>query len=151
MSLNRFVALWTHPDYPPDVVTEGQLANAEGRLQFRLPKDYRSAVIQYGLPRPSIELFDAIVERDLDLRDVGDFLSPAELVSVTEDWRDLGLPEELVAFATDCMGNLFCFSSEPNADGPVPVLFFDHDDRTVEVIASSFTRWIDGFCGVEPH
>lgn len=117
---------------------------------MRLPADYRSAVLQLGLPRPTIALLDAIVDQELDLRDVSDFLSPAEVVSVTEDWRALGLPEELVAFATDCMGNLFCFPTAADTGGPVPVLFFDHDARTVEVIAPSFIIWIDELCGVAP-
>src|SRR5687767_10607348 len=121
MSLSRFIALWTHPDYAPDPVSEDQLENAEGRLQTRLPTDYRNAVLQLGLPRPTIELLDVIVDRELALRDVSDFLNPAEIVSVTEDWRDLGLPEELVAFATDCMGNLFCLPTEADLGGEVPV------------------------------
>lgn len=151
MSFDRFIALWTHPDYPPEPVSESELENAEGRLEARLPADYRTAILQLGLPRPTIELLEAIVDRELDLRDVSEFLSPAEMVSVTEDWRDLGLPEELIAFATDCMGNLFCFPEEADAGGAVPVIFFDHDDRTVNLIAPSFIRWIDEFCGVAPH
>ena len=151
MSFSRFIALWTHPDYTPDPVPEDDLSNAEGRLQTRLPTDYRKAVLQFGLPRPTIELLGAIVDRELDLRDLSEFLTPAEIVSVTEDWRDLGLPEKLFAFATDCMGNLFCFPTEAADRGEVPVFFFDHDERTVEVIAPSFTRWIEEFCGVAPH
>ena len=151
MSLSRFIALWTHPEHTPDPVSEDDLDDAEGRLQTRLPTDYRNAVLQLGLPRPTIELLDAIVDRELDLRDLSEFLSPAEIVSVTQDWRDLGLPEELVAFATDCMGNLFCFPMQADGGGEVPVFFFDHDERTVDVIASSFTRWIEEFCRVAPH
>lgn len=151
MSLSRFIALWTHPDCAPDPVSEAELESAEGRLQTRLPADYRDAVLQFGLPRPTIDLLDAIVDRELDLNDLSDFLSPAEIVAVTEDWRDLGLPEELVAFATDCMGNLFCFPTEADAGGEVPVFFFDHDDRTVDAIAPTFTRWIEEFCAVAPH
>lgn len=151
MSLSRFIALWTHPDYPPDPVFKGELENAEGRLGTRLPADYRTAVLQIGLPRPTIALLDAIVDRELDLRDVSEFLSPSEIVSVTEDWRNLGLPKELVAFATDCMGNLFCFQIATDDREPVSVVFFDHDDQNVNVIAPSFTQWITEFCGVAPH
>lgn len=151
MSLSRFIALWTHPDYAPAAVSEEELEGAERRLLTRLPADYRNAVLEFGLPQPTIELLDAIVDRELDLRDVSDFLNPAEMVTVSEDWRDLGLPEELVAFATDCMGNLFCFLDEADASGERPVFFFDHDSKEVEVIATSFSHWIDHFCGVEPH
>ena len=151
MSFDRFIALWTHPDYKPDPVSKGELDSAEGRLDTRLPADYRTAVLQVGLPRPTIALLDAIVDRELDLKDVSEFLSPAEIVSVTEDWRDLGLPEQLVAFATDSMGNLFCFPTAVNTAKQVPVFFFDHDARTMDVIAPSFTQWIEVFCGVAPH
>lgn len=121
------------------------------RLNMRVPPDYRAAVLQMGLPRPTVALLDAIVERELDLRDVSEFLSPAELVSVTEDWRDLGLPNELFAFAADCMGNLFCFPTTADAGEPVPVFFFDHDKRTANIAAPSFTRWVEEFCGVAPY
>lgn len=151
MSLARFISLWTHPDYAPDAVTEDELERVEGRLETRLPADYRSAVLHFGLPRPTIELLDAIVDRGIELTGVSDFLGPAEMVTVTEDWRDSGLPEELVAFATDCMGNLFCFPPAAEAIGEVPVFFFDHDERSVDVVAPSFTRWIDDFCGVASH
>jgi len=151
MNLSRFTALWTHPDYSPDPVSKVELESAEDRLDTRLPADYRAAVLEVGLPRPTIALLDAIVDRELDLRDVSEFLSPVEIVSVTEDWRDLGLPEELVAFATDCMGNLFCFPTTADAGASVPVVFFDHDDRTVDVIAPSFTRWIEELCRVAPN
>lgn len=151
MSLSRFTTLWTHPDSAPAPVCEVELERAEGRLDTRLPTDYRAAVLEVGLPRPTIALLDAIVDRELDVRDVSEFLSPVEIVSVTEDWRNLGLPGELVAFATDCMGNLFCFPRTVGAGTLVPVVFFDHDDRTVDVIAPSFTRWVEELCRVAPH
>ena len=151
MSLGRFISLWMHPTSIADVVTEDELARAEGRLQTRLPADYRNALLEFGLPRPTIELLNAIVNRQLGLRDVSDFLTPAEMVTVTEDWRDLGLPEGLMAFATDCMGNLFCFPTQTDASDKLPVVFFDHDDHSADVIAPSFDRWIDEFCGIAPH
>jgi hypothetical protein len=150
MSTSRFIALWTHPDYAPDAVAENDLKEAERRLQTCLPADYRHAVLHFGLPRLTIDLLDAIVDRELDLRDVSDFLTPAEIVTVTEDWRDLGLPEELVAFATDSTGNLYCFPSQGNGSG-APVFFFDHANRAVEAIAPSFTRWIETYCSIAPH
>lgn len=148
MSLGRFITLWTHPNYPPDIVSEENLEDAEKRLRTRFPAEYRADLLRFGLPRPTIGLLDAIVDRELDLKDVSDFLGPDEMVSVTQDWRDLGMPEELVAFATDSGGNLFCFPTE--TDGEAPVFYFDHDSRSAEVIASSFTRWIDEFCGLAP-
>ena len=151
MSLGRFISLWTHPDYASEVVSEEELKGVEARLQTQLPTDYTSEILQFGLPRPNIELLNTIVDRQLDLRDVSDFLNPAEMISETEQWRDIGLPEELVAFASDCMGNLFCFPDAAANDGKAPVFFFDHDDQSVETGAPSFARWIEDFCSIAPH
>lgn len=146
--MSRFIALWTHPDYPPARLTSDDLEDVERRLQTSLPTDYNTAMLEYGLPRPTIELLDTICDRQLDLRDVSDFLGPDEMVKVTCEWRDLGLPVELFAFATDCMGNLFCFASDPNGGGVRPVLFWNHDSKEVETVAPSFSSWIKDFCRV---
>lgn len=151
MDFGRFITLWTNPDYPPDAVSEGELNRAEDSLPTRLPAEYRNAVLQFGLPHPTIELLDAIVDRELELRDVNRFLSPSEIVTETEEWRALGLPKGLVAFASDCMGNLFCFPTQADVDGKVPVFYFDHDQGSAEVIAPSFSGWIDEFCALAPH
>lgn len=151
MSLERFAELWASSSYPPDPVTEADLRIVEQRLDIRLPNDYRRAVLRAGLPRPTLALLNTIVNRELDLRDVSGFLNPSEIASVTEDWRGLGLHEELVAFATDCMGNLFCFRNANDGKEAVPVFFFDHDIQTVDAIAPSFDQWIDEFCRVAPH
>ena len=151
MGLSRFIALWTHPEYPPDTVSVENLESAERQLGTSFPPDYRNAVLQLGLPSPTIDLLNTIVDRNLDLRDVNEFLSPAEIVNVTQDWRDLGLPEELVAFATDCMGSLFCFPTESDPSGSAPVFYFDHNSRAVDLIAPSFASWIEEFCSVAPH
>lgn len=151
MSLDRFITLWTHPEYRPDIVSEEALEHVEREFGFRFPTDYRSAVLELGLPRPTIDLLDAIVDRELDLSDVSDFLGPSDIIAITRDWRTLGLPENFVAFATDCMGNLFCFATDSDADETAPVFFFDHDQKSVDIIARSFTDWIGKFCSVAAH
>ncbi len=148
MNLSRFIAQWTHPDFAPDPVVESELEDTESRLQTRLPAEYRKAIVQFGLPRPTSALLEAIVDQELGLRDVSDFLSPSEIVSVTEDWRELGLPVQFVAFATDCMGNLFCFPKNSEASDEMSVFYFHHDSGAVDKIASTFSQWIDDFCSV---
>lgn len=141
--------MWTHPDYRSERVTEAELENVERRLGTLLPSDYRDAVLESGLPRPTIELLNAICDRELDIHDVSEFLGPSEIVEVTQAWRDVGLSEELFAFATDCTGNLFCFPSDPTgADSLQPVFFWDHDSKRADTIAPSFSKWIEDFCRV---
>lgn len=146
MSLSHFISLWTHPDYAPEPVDASGLESVEHHLQTKLPLDYRKAILEFGLPRPTIELLEAICDRELDLHDVSEFLGPQEIVQVTEDWRDLGLPDELFAFATDCMGNLFCFPSDPDVNREQPVFYWNHDSKEVTAVASSFSFWIEGYC-----
>jgi cell wall assembly regulator SMI1 len=153
MSLARFTEIWTSGDYPPEPVAETDLRNVEQRLDVHLPQDYRQAVLQVGLPRPTIALMDAIVERELDLHSLGDFYSPAQILKETIDWRKIGMPEGLVAFASDGCGNKFCFDADRlnngSADGSA-IWFYDHDFATVYKIAASFDDWIEAFCRVEP-
>ena len=151
MSMRRFISLWTHPDCGPAPISLDDVQSLERRLQTQLPSDYKDAILEFGLPRPTIELLDAICDRQLDLRDVSEFLGPDEIVEETREWRDLGLPEELFAFAKDCMGNLFCFPSDPNGDAVRPVFFWDHDSKEVDTVASSFSGWIDDYCRVAPN
>lgn len=152
MRLRDFNDKWASPAYPPDPVSEHDLRLAEQLLGVAFPSDYRDAVLQVGLPRPTIALLDAIVERELDLAPLGDFYAPNEIVEETRGWREIGMPEELIAIAGDGMGNKFCFDSKGlkrgTADGQA-VWFFDHDFDTTEVIAPSFDAWIGALCAVE--
>ncbi|HYD13482.1 MAG TPA: SMI1/KNR4 family protein [Allosphingosinicella sp.] len=144
MSLARFAELWTHPEYPPTPVSEFNLRAVEKDLGFTFPTDYRDAVVQVGLVSPTIELLDTIVNRELDMADLSELLEPNEILATTEVWREMGLPADLVAFATDCSGNLFCFG--PN--GAPTIFLFDHDFGTTREVAPSFSQWIDRFCAL---
>ena len=151
MSLSRFVEKWTIPDYPPERVLAADLREAAKRLGFKFPSDYEREVLDVGLPRPTIALLDAIVERELDVASVGDFYSPEEIVSDTTAWRAIGMPDHLIAIAADDSGNKFCFSTLQLDTERQGMWFFDHDFGTVEEIASSFSAWIEALCDVEPR
>ncbi len=150
MSLSRFFEKWTNSNYPPQPVLAANLRKAEELLAFNFPSDYESEVLCVGLPRPTIALLDAIVERELDVSSVGDFYSPEEIVSETTVWKDIGMPCHLIAIAGDESGNKFCFSALQLNTDQQGVWFFDHDFGTVEEIASSFSAWIDALSDVEP-
>jgi hypothetical protein len=149
MSLHQFIKLWVHPDYPPKAVTEQALRTVEGRFDFAFPNDYRNAVLQHGLASPTIDLLDVIVDGELDMADLSKLLEPASMIERTEAWREMGLPSDLVAFASDCCGNLFCFSTATERTNRI--FYFDHDFGTTREIAPSFSSWIDAFCNLSPH
>ena len=153
MALARFTEIWASADDPPQPVAEAELRGVEQRLNVHLPGDYRKAVLRVGLPRPTIALLDAIVERELDLHSLGDFYSPAEIIEETLAWREIGMPGSLVAIASDGCGNKFCFDADRLNDGSAEgsaIWFYDHDFGTVDQIAASFDDWIEAFCRVEP-
>lgn len=65
MSLERFVEKWTHPEYPPEPVSEEDLRAAEQRLG-RIPAGGLSTRgATDGLPRPTIAPLNAIVEHEV--------------------------------------------------------------------------------------
>ena len=153
MSLALFLAKWVHADYPPSPVSLEQLEEVEHQLGVRFPESYRKAVLEVGLLSPTLALLDAIVERELDIHCLGDFYPPAEIGEQTLAWRELGMPEQLIAFAGDPMGNMFCFDRDRLRSGAADcgtIFFFDHDFGIVEPIAPNFNAWIDAFADVEP-
>ena len=153
MSLLHFVEKWMHPDSPPVLVLEEDLLTAENQLGIRFPEEYRRAVLNVGLLWPTIDLLSAIVERELDLHCLNDMYSPRDIVQQTLSWREIGMPDSLVAFASDESGNKFCFSTEKSeygGDSSRKIWLFDHDFDSVEYIAPGFDVWIDAFCSIEP-
>jgi hypothetical protein len=153
LSFEIFIRKWARPGYPLEAVSRERLEQTERRFSFRYPADYLRAVEQFGLPCLTIALLEAIVERRIDLDCVNEFLNPEETVEVTMSWRGLGLPTNLIAFATDQSGNLFCFDtnelpSEENTSSTV--WFYDHDFDTTKITAPNFVAWIEAFCGIEP-
>ena len=153
MSLAKFTERWTSAAYPPDAVSEPDLRSVERHFGLTLPDDYRRAMLLTGVPRPTIALLDAIVDRALDVNDLSDLYSPAEIIRQTRDFRAFGMPDHLIAIASDCSGNQFCFDATElkagSADGPA-IWFFDHDFGTTAKIAPDFEAWIDAFCAIEP-
>ena len=150
--LQLFIAKWTHPDYPPDTVSVEQLQQVEREFGFHYPADYRNAVLRFGLPRPTLALLNAIVERDISLHCVSDFFSPGEAIEQTVGWREIGLSDGLVAFASDESGNLFCFDTAELSSEDMDrsaVWFYDHDFNEAEVVSYSFTAWIEAYSKIE--
>ncbi|MDQ8027103.1 MAG: SMI1/KNR4 family protein [Brevundimonas sp.] len=145
-TLADFIRLWTHPDYPPDRVAEADMRRAEQRFGIVFPAAYRQAVLAHGAPAPTLALLNSIVENEIDIEDVSEFFVPDDVISATEDWRGMGLPGTLVAFAGDSMGNLFAFDQ----GGAPSVWFFNHDSGDVRRVADSFEDWLARYCALPP-
>jgi hypothetical protein len=142
-----FAEKWSHPDHPPLRVEPGALDAAAAALGWNIPAAYRESIISVGLPRPTLALLHSIVENKLSMPDIGEFLAPSEIISCTNLYRAGGLPEHLIAFASDSVGNLFLFERDGGDEGAV--YFFDHDLVETDVLAESFDEWIGRYCGMQ--
>lgn len=73
------------------------------------------------------------------------------MIETTWDWHRAGLPEDMVAFATDVGGNLYCFQvvpeTEPVSDDAT-VWYFDHEEREVESLDLAFSKWLALYAGI---
>ena len=150
----RFIALWTLSDHPPVPVDPEALDGAEIRLGLLVPDEYRRCLVAHGAPSTSAALLASIIDQDVDMADVQDFFSPTDIVQVTEEWRALGLPANLIAFASDCSGNLFCFEC-PAPPGPrapdALVWLWNQDFDRKRRVAPNFKAWISAFCDIAPR
>ncbi|MEP0189334.1 MAG: SMI1/KNR4 family protein [Erythrobacter sp.] len=147
-AIKAFHNAWGSSDYPPDPVDPDALASAEAKLGTGLPQPYKLAVLQTGLPRPTIELLDFICDHEIDFADISDFYAPDEIADETDEWRKLGMPNHLIVFASDCCGNKFSFSTQPqeNAD---EVWYWDHDFDSVKRLAATFEAWLNCFVALK--
>lgn len=143
-----FAKKWSHPDYPPANVLAADIRRAEEQLGGPLPVEYRDAVLSIGLPRPTGSLLHSVCETEAEFADVADFLAADEMISSTQGAREMGLPKDKIAFASDCMGNLFAFGGSDLGQSSA-VWFFDHDTGEVELVAPSFENWLQQYLDLQ--
>ncbi len=123
--------------------SEDQVQAAESALGVVWPDSYRTFALTCGAVYcPS--LLSLIAARKPGFFDVQQFLTPRQ--SITETRRcDLQPAGACLAFAHDCMGNLFYFRALPTSP-PRPddaaVWLFDHDDDRAVQEAASFDEWL---------
>lgn len=146
--LSAFVQKWCHPDYPPAKVEIHEIAVLEHTFGLVVPDDYKVEICTVGLPSPTLALLSGICERDVDLHDLSELYTPDQISRETEDWREIGMPENLIAIGRDSGGGSFCFDINELKKTRVPsasVYYWDHDFDKVTCEATSFSSWISQF------
>lgn len=147
-ALLRFSERWHGGYHDIERIRPESLDMVEAELSIRLPLDYRQQVIEVGLPSMGLDLLEAVSDAGMFAPpDVDQFLKPDEIIETTEDWRDIGLPDTLVAIASDSMGNLFCFATGDmqHAQPTAPIYFWDHDFDDTSFVANSFSVWLERY------
>lgn len=142
--IKQFISAWSASEEQPKA-SEQDVKDAESVLGFSLPKGYVDIVTKYGSVYCP-DLLDAIVEEEADISDVQNFDLPEDLLKNTEMYIGMGMPEGFVCFASDCMGNMFCFKSEECKGQPESgIWFFDHDFCEIEKIFDNFYEWLEAY------
>ncbi len=136
----------------PDEDVDGQLLSLEQKLGIHIPANYRKFVIDHGTPATKW-LLESIVDGAHALPDIQEFIAIDSVLEVTAMYESGGMDEGHIAFASDCMGNLFLFRvadcTQPSDDAPV--YFFDHDFCEIGKINESFGELLAQYLDVEPR
>jgi len=118
----------------------------ESSLNIKLPEDFSIFIQHYGnLWTPNI--LDIIVDNDIEMNDIQQFMLPEEILEDKREGFTSQVDEDLIPFASDCMGNLYAFKTSDieKEHSTAKVYFFDHDLDEVYFIANSFRAMIQGF------
>ena len=128
----------------PEKFSLDEIHQIEIELNTVLPQSYIDFMTEYGEAyAPS--LLTLIVEEDSELHDLQNITTIKDTIEGTKMYWSGGMPDDLIGFGNDSMGNMFCFkkydqkSERPN---DLPVYFFDHDFVKVIKISDSFDSWL---------
>lgn len=122
-------------ELPNRSVTYDDLAVSEAKLKYAFPASYREYVLAHGATYCP-DLLSLIVEREIAFPDIQEFILVAELPSANTMYWTGGMPVEYIAFASDCMGNMFCF----NRLGAEDIYYFDHEWCEIRDLELSFPK-----------
>jgi hypothetical protein len=134
-------------------VSDAQLDAIEAELDTKLPMAYRAFMTSYG-PVYTPDTLKEIADGNIDHPDIQNVLDPREAIDGTKAYWSGGMPEDVVGFGSDCMGNMIGFRRQDKPSDDAPVVFFDHDSVEVYEVAPSFDeylRWyLDHLKGRQP-
>jgi hypothetical protein len=118
------------------------LEDTEKQIGFTLPESYKFILLNYGVLYTP-DLLDAIVDAELDMSELQNFSNPKEMLEQSQMYTSAGMPEGFLCFASDSMGNMFCFNIEECKNQSEPgVWFFDHDFCEIEKIFENINGWL---------
>lgn len=159
-SLKAFHSTWALSGASPSPVSKTELEALESELHIRFPESYRKQILDFGLPDFTTDLWDWLTDReDANIARWGwtlanfykpapphlnGFLQPSEIREALS-WGELGMPANLLPFATDSSGNNITFDLKILQKSPgveTPVYIWDHDFQSVEKIAKNFTAFV---------
>lgn len=125
-------------------VAASDIERIERELATVLPRSYIDFLLAHG-PIYTPSLLELIVDGGHDLWDLMELCKVDDVIKDTKGYWSAGMSEELIGFASDSMGNMFCFRRvAPGESRPddAEVWFFDHDFCKDSKIEDGFDNWL---------
>lgn len=128
------------------VIPPTRLVQIETHLGICLPNAYREFVSRHGAVRFDYRLAASVADQ-VHLWDIRSFLSESELLECERYYVGAGMRPSLLGFASDSLGNLFCFDRANllSACDDAPVWFFDHEFNVDWQLSHSFDDWVQSY------
>ncbi len=144
-SIDLFVKNWGSKSSMVPIKSH-DIAELEARLQAFLPDSFKYLISTYGLVHTP-NVLTKICDLGVGISEVQDFLSLEDIFSLSKLYEMGGMPKGHILFASDCKGNMFCFTLSDCASQQIdiPVWFYNQQLRTVEKVSNSFSEWLDQF------
>lgn len=144
-SIDKFVKNWGSKNVMVPISSD-DILELESKFNVFLPDSYKYLISTYGLVH-SPNVLTKICDLNADVSAVQDFLSLDDVFSLSKLYEMTGMPKGHILFASDCKGNMFCFTLDDCANNEIdiPVWFFDQGNCTVQKVSNSFTDWLDEF------
>jgi len=144
-SIDLFVKNWASKNAMVPI-SHTDIAELESAVETVLPDSYKYLISHYGLLHTP-NVLTKICSLNSELSEVQDFLSLADVDSLSKLYEMTGMPKGHLLFASDCKGNMFCFKRSDciSKQSDAAVWFFNHGLNSVEKVADSFTGWLDQF------
>jgi hypothetical protein len=123
--------------------TESSINECQNQMNTVLPESYCSFMKNQGVCF-SPDILD-LIDDDSELWPLQNIESLPSIVETTKVYQDGGMPQGFIIFASDCMGNVFCFNQTEEKQADAPVYFYDHDFDEMSKVADSFDEWLKSY------
>ena len=124
----QFVTVFTDPHRRGLPVNDEELSQLATLLNTALPAAYAQFISHHGAVYcPAILRLE--IECGLEYPDLRQMFTPREIMKKCRELWTEWLPAGLYAFASDCVGNAFCFRQTTEFQDDAPVIFLSRENE----------------------
>lgn len=140
--IDKFIKNWPEKNTLQPIKIH-DLIEIEDKLKISFPESYKYLVVTCGLLH-SPNVMTRACDLSVDVSQVQDFLSLADIHSLSELYEMSGMLTGYVLFASDSDGNMYCFKKTEckSKREDAAVYLFNNSLNNVSKITESFITWL---------